>query len=416
MGDYISRGFDLNLKIWIVNHYAKNENRHYFLAKHLIQHGHDVAIIASSFDHEIRKELHLQKGHSVGYEIIGGVPFVWIKTHPYSGNNINRAWNMVEFSLKLLKPRLITHFVEPPNVVVGSSPHLFGAMGAHRLSRRFKVPFVLEIRDLWPESLVDLGSISRKHPAVRALAAMESYLYRNAQAIFVLMPGAIEYIDKFTNREKIHWLPNGVEPGIVPKATPKQEKDIFRVMYAGAHGLANGLDTVIDTAKLIQQRGLGDKIQITLIGDGPEKLRLVQRVDSESINCVQFLDLVTRHEVYKIMQTADAFIMVLLDSPVFRWGVSPNKLFDYMISTRPVLFAVNSPYNPVKSANAGLTVPAENPEALADAIIKLSMLSSEELWNMGLRGRRYVEGHHDYAILAKQLEDVLAEAVISYKG
>ena len=130
------------MKIWIINHYAKHENRHYFLAKHLIQRGHDVTIIASSFDHKIRQELHLQKGQSAGFEDIDGVPFVWIKTPAYSRNDRKRAWNMLGFCFKIWRPQLITQYIETPDIIIGSSPHLFTAMGAQHLAKYYRVPFV----------------------------------------------------------------------------------------------------------------------------------------------------------------------------------------------------------------------------------------------------------------------------------
>jgi|LFRM01.2.fsa_nt_gb glycosyltransferase involved in cell wall biosynthesis len=399
------------MNIWIINHYGKYENRHFFIGKHLVRRGHKVTICSSSFDHDLRQEIHLRPGQLHDFEDVDGVRFVWIKTPPYSGNGIRRVWNMLYFSFKIISSKALRNYADYPEVIIGSSPHLFAAMSALLLSHSYRVPFVMEVRDLWPDSLTDLGGISKNHPAIKIMSWMESYLYKKSKFIITLLPRAQEYIARFTNGQKVHWVPNGVETGIVPEPKRKSDDNIFRVMYAGAHGVANSLDTVLDAAKLIEKTEFGGFVQFVLIGDGPEKNRLINRVKSEKIKCVEFLPKVPRYEVYNVMQTADALLVILKDAPVFGWGVSPNKLFDYMITARPVIYAVNSPYNPVENANAGISLSAQNPVALAEAVLKMASLTAEERWQMGLRGRKYVMDNNDYARLADHIEEILVNAI-----
>lgn len=402
------------MRIWMINHYAEPYGRHHNLAGELIRRGHQVVIFASSFDHRTRQESRLAPGENMKNEKIGGIPYVWLRTPPYPGNTPARAWNMAVFARRIWGMKK-TEGIERPDVIIGSSPHLFAALAAQRISVRFRVPFVFEVRDLWPQSLVDLGNVSERHPVVRGLEKIEKYLYRRAARIISLLPGAVEHmVAKGANREKVAWIPNGINTDLVPPPEPPSNDGVFTVMYAGAHGLANALDHLLDAAAILQEEDLGRKILIRFIGDGPEKPRLREVAARRELKNVRFDDPVPRDKIYNLLRKADAFVMPLKLSPVFRWGVSPNKLFDYMATARPVIFSVNSPINPVKEAGAGITVPPENPQALAKAIKELLNMTPEERWKMGLRGREYVERYHSFTRLADKLEKVLEEAVTGH--
>ena len=399
------------MRIWMINHYAEPYGRQHNLAGELIRRGHRVVIFASSFDHRTRQENRLAPGEKVKREDIDGVPYVWLRTPPYPGNTSARVWNMAVFAGRIWRVGKAAGF-ERPDVIIGSSPHLFAALAAQRLAARFRVPFVLEVRDLWPQSLVDLANVSARHPVVRGLEKMERYLYRRAARIISLLPGAVDHmVEKGADRERVVWIPNGINTDLVPPPEPPANDGVFTVMYAGAHGLANALDYVLDAAAVLQQEDLDRRILIRFIGDGPEKSRLQEVAAQRELTNVRFDGPVPRNRVYDLLREADAFVMPLKHSPVFRWGVSPNKLFDYLATARPVIFSVNSPINPVAEAQAGLTVPPENPLALAEAIKELLYMSPEKRWEMGLRGREYVERYHSFARLADKLEKTLKDAM-----
>jgi glycosyltransferase involved in cell wall biosynthesis len=295
-----------------------------------------------------------------------------------------------------------------PDVIIGSSPHLFAAYSAGLLAERLHVPFVLEIRDLWPQSLIDLGNFSESHPFILFLENIESWLYRRADRIICLLPGAAEHIyAKGARPDAVQWLPNGIDSGVVPDPMPMRESSPFRLVYTGAHGIANGLDKVIDAAEMLQNEGLGDRIHFLFVGEGTEKERLKKRAIECKLNSVIFGDPVGKNDIYKIIQDSDACLMVLRDSPVFKWGVSPNKLFDYMACARPVLFGVNTPLNPVKECDGGISFVADNPEAMVAAIKQLISMPLERRRKMGLRGREYVLDSHNHRKLAVQLEEIL---------
>lgn len=402
------------MNIWIVNHYAippqqAGGTRHYTLAKELIRRGHKVTIVAASFDYLTRREAHLAPGELFKLEVVEGVPFLWLRTPPYSGNTVARVWNMTVFAYRVWAI-IDKVLIERPNVVIGSSPHLFAALAAERLAARFHVPFVLEVRDLWPQTLIDLGNFSPKHPFIAFLEGIERYLYRKAAAILSLLPGAKEHMaEKGADPSRIVWLPNGIDLELVPPPQPPKSDGPFTVMYAGAHGLANGLDLALKAAHLLEREGWGKRVRFRFVGDGPEKPNLMQKAQALGLRSVSFENPVPKKAVYGLLQQADAFLLILPDSPLYRWGISINKMFDYLSQARPIIFCGNTPFNAVNEAGAGITLPPANPKALAEAVKGMALMHPEERWAMGLRGRAYVEKHHSLNRLADKLEEVLKD-------
>lgn len=402
------------MRIWLINHYAipptsAGGTRHYNFAKQLQKRGHEVVIIAANYNHLSHRYMGSLKDEAE-LDTRFEVPFVWLPVPAYKGNTLARFWNMLAFMNSILRNKILPQ-LPVPDLVLGSSPHLFAALGAARLARRMKKPFILEIRDLWPESLVDLGRFTAKHPLIIVMKWIERYLYKHAQGVISLLPCADQYlIQEGVKPESILWLPNSVDLSAIPGDAlipPTNAK--FTIMNAGAHGVANDLDTVLSAAKILENQGLSDRIRICLVGDGPEKARLKQRAVNENIHMVEFMDAVPKNQVYDLLKQADAFLMLLKNSPVFRWGISPNKLFDYLAMERPIIFAVDTPFNPIEKAKAGLTIKPSEPEALASAIYNLALTPKTELQEMAKRGKRYVMEHHDLFGLSLSLERLMQE-------
>lgn len=399
------------MRIWIVNHYAlpptsAGGTRHYNFARQLRQRGHEVVIIAANYNH-------FSHSFTPTTAALGeldhthGVPFVWIPTPAYQGNTLSRFWNMLVFSMRLQQKKYLP-LSSPPDVIIGSSPHLFAALSAKHLSKRLRKPFLLEIRDIWPDTLVDLGRFTHQHPLIRMLKMIEQHLYKKAKRVISLLPSADKYLTQCgVNPDHILWLPNAIDSDNVPSEFTPETKDIFTVMYAGSHGLANDLDTALDAAKILQLKGV--KCRIALVGDGPDKQRLKDRVKNENISLIKFFDAVPKKEIYSMLNKADVFLMLLKRSPIFRWGISPNKLFDYLVMGRPVIFGVDTPFNPIESCNAGISIDPSDPAALAAAIEALSLLPSEELHAMGSRGKDFVLEKHDISYLTASLEKLITD-------
>lgn len=382
--------------------------RHYDLAYELVQRGHNATIIASSFDHFSHIERRLHEGESHRLEVVDGIRYLWLRSPRYSNNGGRRIWNMLHFATSVMRRGGTAGKDSPPDVVIGSSPTLFAALGAERLARRYHVPFVFEVRDLWPKSLVDFAKMSEKHPVVLGLSLLERYLYRSASHVITLLPGAKDYIAlRGAKADAISWLPNGVRMNYAETGARTEPSKRLTVLYAGAHGTANGLDGVVDAAALLDKKKFANSIEIHLLGNGPHKARLRARAAQEQIQLIHFFDEVPQKTVGCRMAQADVLLLPLRKAELYRFGVSPNKLYHYMAAARPIIFATGSSNNPVQEAGAGVTIPPEDPQALAEAIEYLASLSEEDRQAMGQRGRKYVEQNHRIERLVQDLERIL---------
>jgi glycosyltransferase involved in cell wall biosynthesis len=364
-------------------------------------------VVASSFNHSTKTQMSCMRRKLRTYGQFDGVPFLLLRVPAYR-SNATRLWNMFVFAFELwLGVGLRT--MRKPDVVIGSSLTLFAALAAERLARRMRVPFVLEIRDLWPQTLIDMG-MHPGHPAVVTFGMIERYLYRNSDKIVTLLPNASEYMVPRGARSKdITWIPNGVDLEIMPLPEAPASREVFTVLYAGSHGLSDALDSIIDTAAILDKKAPG-RFCFRLIGDGPHKHGLCRRVEHENITNVVFDPPVLKRELFSRYQQTDAFIITAKKTDLYRFGISPNKLHEYMAAARPTIFAGSSHNNPIAEAAAGITVPPEDSIAIAEAVETLAAMSTEERWKMGMRARHYVEEHHDFAGLARRLERVLQSA------
>ena len=403
------------MRVWLVNHYAlppsePGGTRHYAIARELIRGGHDVMILASSFSHATGAQITCTRGKLSTFARCGDVPFLLLHTPAYHCN-MTRLWNMCVFAFEVWWG-LGCRGMAKPDIVIGSSLTLFAAFAASRLARRLGVPFVLEIRDLWPQTLIDMG-MRPHHPAIIAFGIIERYLYRNSDKIVTLLPNASEYmVSRGARSNDITWIPNGVDMDLMAPPEAPAPRDLFTVMYAGSHGLSDALDSVVDAAAILNKEAPG-RFCFRFIGDGPIKRELRRRVQIKRIANVIFDDPVPKREVFAKLKDADAFIITTKKTELYRYGISPNKLHEYMAAARPTIFSGNSHNNPIAEAAAGITVAPEDPIAIADAVKILAAMSIDERWHMGLRARRYVEEHHDFTKLARRLERVLRSALIS---
>ncbi|MEM0488466.1 MAG: glycosyltransferase family 4 protein [Candidatus Bathyarchaeia archaeon] len=409
------------MNIWIFNQYAVTPDlpggtRHYDLGQELARRGHHVVIIATSFHHHMHKETRLKPGERWKIENVNGVKFVWLRTPSYWRNDWRRVWNMLVFALRAWRfgqklPKLAPE-VGRPEVVIGSSPHLLIPLAAYWVARHYRVPFVMEVRDLWPQTIIDMGKLSATHPIIKVLQALERFLYRQAKLIITVLPQAHKYITALgIPQERIFWIPNGVDLSRFGNLEPPSAvAEIFKVMYLGAHGQANALDVLIHAAKVVQDRGFAE-IRFILVGEGPEKPRLMALAQELRLANVEFREPVPKNEVPTLLHTADATIFILHDITLYKYGISLNKLFDYLAAGKPVVIAGKPANNPVEEARCGLTVPPREPQALAEAVIKLYQMPREEREAMGRRGREYVEKHHNITRLAEHLEKALLQAI-----
>ena len=405
--------------LWILNHYAISPDmsggtRHFDLARELVKKGHEVTIFASGFDHHTRQYLKIKPGEKMRVEEYDGVRFVWVNTLPYTKNDWRRVLNMLSYGWRVLR---CSRGLPKPDAVIGSSMHPFAALAGWWLARRYKAKFIFEVRDLWPQTAVDMGAMKKNSLPAKLLYAWEKFMYNKAEKIIVLLPYAKDYVaSRGISPEKVFWLPNGVnlerfdhpaplEEGSEVAEVFEQYRDKFKVIYTGAHGPANGLEVIIHAASIFQDRNLG--IHFFLIGDGPDKDRLISVAKEKRLNNVSFLPPVPKALVPSILEKADLLVHTIKKMEVLQYGMSPNKMYDYLASAKPIVTSIETKNNPVEEANAGIAVEPENPEALAEAIVKIYDLPEEKRIELGTNGRQYVEQFYNIKNLATNLESLL---------
>jgi glycosyltransferase involved in cell wall biosynthesis len=388
----------------IVNHFALAPDmgggtRHIELGRELTRRGWRVTIVASDF-HVLERSYARREGANdkrVIDETVDGVRMRWLWSSPYDRNDERRIANWLSFARSVVRARWSD---DPPDVVLGSSPQLFAALGAWRVARRLGVPFVFEVRDLWPESLGVGGR--RRGPGYWGLWLVARFLYHAASRIIVLARGVQTYLERHgVPAARIVYVPNGADVTAFAVRTTAGG-DRMRVVYAGAHGPANGLDVVLEAAALLRD---DTRVSFLFVGDGPAKDALVRQARSSDLSNVEFLEPVSKARIPQLLATCDAGLMVLKDIPLFAFGVSPNKLFDYWGAGLPVICNVPGEVAGwVRDAHGGVQAADPSAEALAESVRALLAMGPERRAALGAAGREWVRREHDRPALAARLD------------
>jgi len=390
------------------------EYRPFYLAREWVRQGHRVTIVAASFSH-LRVNQPKISG-AITEENLDGIRYVWLKTPHYQGNGVWRVLNMMWFVVQLLRFRSHVAGDDSPDAVVASSPHPLLIYPAHRIARKFDAKLLFEVRDLWPLTLVELGRISARHPLNVLLQCAENFAYRKADWVVSLLPHAASHMTRHgMSPEKFIYIPNGVDPAEwkeISAEMPSEHQEIltglnkggsFLVGYAGQHGVLNALDAIVAAAKILQN----ESVTFVLIGQGPEKNRLQEECRDLGLANVVFLPPVAKHSLRPLLASMDALYIGMASVPLFRFGVSPNKLMDYMMAAKPVIHAIEAGNNLVAESGCGLSCPPEDPQAIADAVRQMTRMSSAERETMGRLGKTYVEQRHSFAVLGQKFLELM---------
>lgn len=405
--------------IWIFNHYADkpggSATRHFDLSKRLVEKGHEVHIFSSAYSHNrFKYEVDFRLFSFHKKEIHEGVIFHLFKTFPYTKNDWRRSLNMLSYFILVLGYSFLIK--SRPNVIIGSSVHPFAALAAYLLAFLRRSYFIFEVRDLWPQTLIDIGKLSEKSLLTYFLRKLEKFLYKKSLRIITLMPFADEYIGSLgIDTSKVVWIPNGtdLERYKQVKHPTLKETPPFALYYLGALGDANGLDIIIRAFRILEDKHPG-MFQFYIYGSGPEKENLIRLTNELNLHNIFFCEIVPKDHLHEVISKADAFVFILKDLPLFRYGISPNKLNDYLSSKRPVVAVLNSRNNPVLESFAGISTNIVTPEGAADAISTLFLKTSpHERILMGQRGYDFVAKNFDINILAEHLENVIKDLNLS---
>ena len=401
--------------IWIINQYASTPEtgmggRHYHLARELTKQGHRVTLVAAGYTHILRNPPKFQQPYMV--QRLEGFDFVWLGVPSYpDAHSKKRILNWFSFAWKLR--RLIEIIDEKPDAILCSSPSLVSFLGAERLAKHFNARLVFEVRDIWPLTFIELGGFSVKNPFILLLQWIEDRAYQKSDRVVSNLKNCVDHmVMRGMDRGKFVWIPNGFSMDEVNRAHDLSATILtqlpvgkFIVGYTGAIGVANALETVIAAAKQLQDI---PEINFVLVGDGREKSKLVALVEKLGLSNVTFIESIPKNQVQSMLSQFDVCFIGLKKDPLFKFGVSPNKLFDYLYAEKPILYAIDSGnYVPISEASAGLQIPAEDPMSMVKAVLELYQMTKEDRKKMGVNGRFYALEHHEYGALAIKLADVL---------
>jgi glycosyltransferase involved in cell wall biosynthesis len=406
------------MNILLINHYAGSprhgmEFRPYYLAREWIRLGHRVRILAGSYSHIRAIQPSLNRGPGA-IEHIDGIEYVWRRSPSYRGNGLRRVFSMVSFIVGLWRDAQAIATDFRPDVVIASSTYPMDIWPAARIARCAGAQLVYEVHDLWPLSPMELGGMPWWHPFILWVQMAEDYAYKVADRVVSMLPKTLNYMaSRGLDPAKWAYVPNGVdlEEWCAPIRLPDDVLSALHVVkargqpvlgYAGTHGLANALDVLLDAASLLQGH-----LQILLVGTGPERERLIRRVESESLCNVTMLGAVPKAAMPALLEAFDLAFIGWHDNPLYRFGISPNKLLDYMMSSTPVIHAVSAGNDLVTEVACGISVPPNNPAAIADAALALCALTPGQRRRMGQKGQDYVRAERSYAVLARQFLDAL---------
>ena len=373
--------------------------RHHEIAQFLENQGHRVTIIASPVSY-----LTGRSGPPKPDEIEqSGIRILRVYTYSALHRSfLHRVFSFLSFMVSSFFAGLRVRDID---LVWGTSPPIFQSVTAWVLARIKRTPFLLEIRDLWPAFAIEVG-VLRQPILISASEWLEKFLYRHADLVVVNSPGFIDHTQA-RGAKNVHLVPNGSDTSMfdpqkmdVPTA---RHPGKFVALYAGAHGMSNDLEIVLQAADILRER---TDIELVLLGDGKEKPALQEIAQEMKLTNLQFLHPVPKNEMPAALAAADACIAILKPIPLYG-TVYPNKVFDYMAAAKPVLLAMQGVIRDViEAAGAGLSMPPGDPTALADGIIYLADHRDEGL-AMGARGREYVQQHFDRAIQAQKFAQLI---------
>ncbi len=405
----------MSKNIWIINQYTGSpyhgmNYRSYYLAREFSKKGDNVTIFTGSYSHLFYTYPKVKGDYT--QEVIDGLNYVWVKTPKYkSSKSVGRMFNMLVFMFRLFL--LDTSSFKKPDVIIISSLSLFPIVNAYLWSKKYGVKLIFEIRDLWPQSLIELGNLSPYHPLVLFFGFFEKFGYKKADRVVSLLINSKEYMVKRGLKEdKFVYIPNGIFLDEVKSLKPLSAdivnmlpKGKFLIGYVGTVGISNALDYLCGVAK--ELRDMKD-IHFVIVGKGDKKDRLLKFCKENGLENITFIDPINKTEVQSMLKLFDVCYIGLKKEKLFRYGVSPNKLFDYMYASKPILYAIDSgKTNIVELAKCGIAVEAENIESIKEGILKLYNLSKEDLDKMGKNGYEYVMKNHTYGSLAKRYMEII---------
>ncbi|HPM45813.1 MAG TPA: glycosyltransferase family 4 protein [bacterium] len=396
------------MNIWIINETTGSRIhgmvfRPYYLAKEFVKKGYEVVIFSGSFSHIYSNPPEVEG--NTRKETIDGIEYCWIKTPKYSrSQSLGRIFNAFVYVLKMFL--INKKEFGKPDVVIVTSPTPFSIINGYYYKKKFNARLIFEVRDIWPLTLIEIGSISKKHPFVVFTQFFENFSYKVSDRVVSVLPNSKNHmISHGMKEDKFVHIPNGIDieeicnaKDIDPEVKNRIPEKKFIVMYAGKIGISNALEYLLFAAGKLRNN---DQIHIVIAGDGSEKQRFIKLKEEEKLENVTFIDPVKKEQVPSLLSFADVFYIGWHKNNLYKYGISANKLFDYMYAGKPVIHSVQIESNDsVKESASGISVEPENPDAIANAVLKLYNMSENDRMEIGRKGKEHILLNHTYEKLS----------------
>jgi len=408
--------------------YRDKAGRHYWFAQQLKEKGYDVTVFCSTT--LVNGEELLSTGKDkLAVKDADGIPFVFVKTIPAQGNGIKRIENMGLF-YKNLFPATKAYAAKygKPNVILASSVHPLTMVAGIQIAKKMKIPCICEIRDLWPEAIFSFGKTTEKSLLGRVLIKGEHWIYKRADALIFTKEGDTDYLKerKWTTAQggdidlgKCHYINNGVDIAACEERSRTMQLDDldlndeskFNITYVGTIRPVNNVGNLLDTAKLLKDKGGYDDVQFLIYGDGGQLAELQERVKNEKLDNVKMKGFVNRQYVPYILSKSSINMLNYAQNQ-YNWtrGNSSNKLFEYMASGKPIISTVHMGYSIIKRYKCGVELDEDTPEALAQQIMRFHDMSTAERDEIG-RNAREGANDFDFSVLTGKLIKVIESVV-----
>ena len=379
------------MNILYIDHYAGSpemgmEFRPYYLSREWVKMGHSVTVIAGDYSHLRKKNPKVSSDFQ--REVVDGIVYIWLKTGEYEGNGVKRAITMERFVRKLFfHARKIAKKLKP-DVVIASSTYPLDTYPAQKIAKLAKAKYIHEVHDMWPSTLYEVGGMSRKHPFVVVMQIAENSAYKHCDKCVALLPYSKDYmIQHGLDPMKFVNIQNGVveDEWNAPMSIPEEHKDFFSkhedqfiVGYFGGHALSNALGKSLDIAKEFLK--IDKNIIFVFVGDGVEKKELIERAKT---------------------------YMTGMSSPLYRFGLCLNKMYDSMMAGIPIICAFDAPRTLVGIYNCGRECNPANTQEVIESILEIYRMDEQERKKIGKNGLQAVKDHFTYKQLAKDFIDCI---------
>ena len=408
------------MNVLLINHYAGSPSlgmsfRPYYLSREWVEQGHSATIVGGSFSHLRKTQPSIEGDFTV--EVIDDVNYIWLKTPTYPNSGLKRFMSMLVFVFKLFWYRKHLIKLSNPNVVIASSTYPIDIFPAYLIAKIANAKLCFELHDLWPLSPMLIGGYSKWHPFIMIMQAGENFACKKSDIIISLLDNAkVHLMEHGMAAEKFYCVPNGfvmseyLERENIPEKYEKLINELKRqnkliIGYAGGINPSNAMHVLVEAAQELQSN---KNLAFVFVGKGDEYNRLNKIIKDNNLDNVFILEPINKKAVLSFLEKLDILYIGGIKSELHKHGIAPNKLVDYMLSAKPIVFSADlNEDNLITKLSCGITVPAENVEAVENAILKICTMSENDRKTIGERGREYALRELNYKTLSKKFIEIL---------